>query len=108
MLAKKFRLPIQSFGRPGSNQKIKIVRSEYFTVKSKPNDLGFSRFGAVVSRKVSKSAVRRNKIKRMIFNFVRLNKLHLKPGSDFLIIVSPKTSQLAKNEIEEKINFLIS
>ena len=107
MLAKKFRLPIQSFGRPGANQKIKIVRSEYFTVKSRPNDLGFSRFGTVISRKVSKSAVKRNKIKRIIFNFIRLNKLHLKPGRDVLIIVSPKVAQITKTEIEEKIKSLV-
>ncbi len=104
MLAKKFRLPIQKF----IGQKSKSVRSDFFIVKFKPNDLNFSRFGIVISKKVHKSAVKRNNIKRIIFNFIRTNKLHFEPGQDVLIIVSPKTSQLTKAEIEEKLNFLIS
>jgi ribonuclease P protein component len=114
MLSKKFRLQVQAFGRPETGKKIKTVRSEYFAVKSRPNDLRFSRFGVVISRKVFKSAAKRNKIKRIIFNFIRLNKLHLKApkqnkfvtgqaGKDVLIIVNPKVAQLAKNEIEENL-----
>ena len=114
MLAKKFRLPIQEV----LGQKFKTARNEYFAIKSRPNDLGFSRFGTVISRKVSKSAVKRNKIKRVIFNFIRLNKLHFKSpqqnkfatgqaGTDFLIIISPKANQLTKNETQEELKSLI-
>jgi ribonuclease P protein component len=119
MLAKKFRLQAQAFGRPETGKKIKTLRSEYFTVKSRPNNLGFSRFGTVISRKVLRSAAKRNKIKRVIFNFIRLNKLHLKApgqnkfatgqtGKDILIIVSPEIAPLAKNEIEEKLKSLVN
>jgi len=99
MLAKKFRLPIQKF----IGQKSKSVRSDFFIVKFRPNDLGFSRFGTVISKKVYKSAVKRNKLKRIIFNFIQAKKLHLKQNNDVLIIVSPKISRLTKAEIEEKL-----
>ncbi len=40
--------------------------SRYFTFHQSSNDVGFHRLGLAVSRKVSKSAVERNRIKRQI------------------------------------------
>ncbi len=104
MLSKKYRLPIQEFLGKSS----KSVRGVYFTIKSKTNNLLFSRFGVVISRKISKSAVRRNKIKRIIFDFIRFKEYYLKAGKDVLVIVSPQVSKLTKIEIEGELeNMLI-
>ena len=107
MLAKKFRLPIQSFNKFKTGQKSKSVRSDFFIVKFGLNDLDFSRFGTIIGKKVYKSAVKRNNLKRIIFNFIRMNDLHFEPGQDILLIVSPKISQLTKAEIEEKLKALL-
>ena len=107
MLAKKFRLPIQSWLK--ERKKITTRKSDFFVIKASDNNLAFSRFGAVISKKVSKSAVKRNKIKRIIFDFIRLSKLHEFANKDVLIIVSPKTAELKKEEIEKELaNLLIT
>jgi len=105
MLAKKFRLQIQDWFK---EKKFSADRkSDFFIVKTARNNLSFSRFGAIISKKVYKSAVRRNKIKRAIFNFIRLNKYHELPGKDVLIIVSPAVSRLTGKEIKEEIKKIL-
>lgn len=54
------------------------------------NDLKFSRFGIIVSNKVSKKATKRNSVKRKIREIIRLNLSKFKKGYDVVIIVSPK------------------
>jgi len=44
-----------------------------------PNDLNFPRAGFIVSKKVSKKAVERNRAKRLMREVFRLNKHRLKP-----------------------------
>lgn len=101
MLAKKFRLQIQDWFK---EKKIFASRkSDFFIVKIARNNLLFSRFGAIIGKKVHKSAVKRNKIKRAIFNFIRLNKYHEAPGRDVLIIVSPMAGRLTGKEIKEEL-----
>lgn len=102
MLAKKFRLPIQNWLK--ERKKITIRKSDFFVIKASDNDLAFSRFGMVISKKVSKSAVKRNKIKRIIFDFIRLKRLHEASGKDVLITVLPPVSQFKKSEIERELS----
>lgn len=105
MLAKKFRLQIQKWLKEKRNT---ITRkSDFFIVKFRTNDLLFSRFGIVVSAKVNKSAVKRNKIKRIIFDFIRLEKLHKSAGRDVLIIVLPSANKLTKTEIEKELEIIL-
>jgi len=59
-------------------------------IKYLKNDLAFSRFGLIVSNKVSKKASTRNLIKRRIREILRLNLKSIKTGYDILIVVSPK------------------
>ncbi len=53
------------------------------------NDLPESRFGFVISKKVSQKAVVRNKIRRRISEAVRLNLEKIKKGSDIVFITFP-------------------
>lgn len=50
----------------------KGFRQDLLFLKAVKNDLGILRFGIVVSKKISKSAVKRNKIKRRLREIIRL------------------------------------
>ncbi len=107
MLAKKFRLQIQNWLK-NRNKKIISRRSDFFIVRMSANDLSFSRFGVIISAKVSKSAVKRNRIKRIIYDFIRLNKLYEIGGRDAAITVLSATAKLDKNEIEKELKNVIT
>jgi ribonuclease P protein component len=67
----------------------RVVRSRLATLKSIENPHRKSpRFAVVVSKKVMKSAVRRNKIRRRIYEYLRLNAPRLATSQDIVIIVT--------------------
>ena len=120
MLAKKYRLPIQSVLPPhlkvrcgGLNKSGRTFRSRSFLIKVFSNQLEFNRFGVVISKKVSKLAVKRNSIKRMVLDtagkFVRAGN---KNKFDTLIIISPAMIKMEKadiiKELEEALTKTIS
>lgn len=67
------------------------------------NNQDNNRFGVVVSKKISKKAVNRNKIKRRLREIIR--QAHIKPGLNIIIIAKPeiidKNYQDIKNELED-------
>jgi ribonuclease P protein component len=101
MLPKKFRLPIQQWMKK-RGRKIITKKSNFFIVKFMSNGLGYSRFGIIISSKIQKKAVERNRLKREIFNFIRLNNFHLRPGKDFLVVALPAVAGGIKREILKK------
>ena len=58
------------------------------TVYSLPNDLGHPRLGMSVSRKVG-TAVRRNRIRRLLRESFRLMQYDLPRGYDWVVVVRP-------------------
>lgn len=56
----------------------------FFQVYARPNDLGHSRLGLVVGKKVAKRAVRRNYIKRTVREWFRLNQ-HQLGSMDYVV-----------------------
>ncbi len=80
--------------------------SSLFTIKllkSKDTD---SRFGVVISSKVSKKAVVRNKIKRRITEVIRLSMPKIKSGFDVMILVKSIVAEKSYQEIKEDIEKL--
>lgn len=73
-------------------------------VKIADNELSYSRFGILVSCKVSKKAVNRNKIKRQIKQIIRLQLNKIKSGKDCMIIVLPPVLGKSYKEIKESVN----
>ena len=73
----------------------KRIHSEYLTVIVCKNTSGMRRIGLVVGKKVGKSAVRRNRMKRLLREFFRLNK-HRLPASQDILIVARKDFSLMK------------
>ena len=67
------------------------------------NNQDDNHFGVVVSKKISKKAVNRNKIKRRLREIIR--QAHIKPGLNIIIIAKPeiidKNYQDIKNELED-------
>ena len=92
-------------------KKGKIFRSDSLIFKFKKNNLKESRFGFVVSLKVSKSAVVRNKIRRRMSEIIRQNMDGIKNGTDLVIIALPgfekkdfiETKEIISNFIKKNV-----
>jgi len=79
-------------------KKGKALNSPFLTVRILKNNLSMQRFAVLVSKKVSKKAVDRNKIKRILRESVK-QKIKLFPaGSDAVLYVHPKFSGLSFND----------
>ncbi len=101
MLAKKYRLQIQSV----LNKSGRTFRGRSFLIKAFPNSEVFNRFGVVISKKVDKKATGRNKIKRLVLDFVK--SFVLSEGgkkNDILIIISPAMIKMEKADIIKELD----
>jgi ribonuclease P protein component len=64
------------------------------------NELDYTRFGFVVSKRLG-TAVQRNKIKRRLREVTRLRTAQIKPGFDLIFIAKPPISRASYTEIEQ-------
>jgi ribonuclease P protein component len=66
-----------------------VARSRYFTVKAVTNPhRKYSRFAVIVSKKVHKSAVGRNRIRRRIYELIRVAAPELTQTVDIAVIIT--------------------
>ena len=66
-----------------------MVRSHYFTLKYHPNSRrSNSRFAVIVSKKIHKSAVGRNRIRRRMYELLRHEQPNLSEVHDIAVIVT--------------------
>ncbi len=65
----------------------KSFKNSLFILKASKNNLNFNRFGFVVSQKVSKKAVTRNKIRRRLAQIMKVKDKDIKSGTDLIFIV---------------------
>jgi len=86
----------------------KAVRSPLFTVKYVTNSRRkYPRFSVVVSKKVIKSAVGRNRIRRRMYEYLRLNIPNLNDTYDIVIIcTSAELRTLPFAQISEQLDQL--
>jgi len=80
--------------------------SPFFTMYTKKNELGYSRLGVSVSKKVGNSVVR-NRIKRRIKEIFRINYDFIKDGWDIVFSVKPPTAKLDYSSMEKEIITLL-
>jgi len=94
MLAKKYKLPVQSFVKKAG----KTHRSRHFLLKVFDPAKKYSRVGVIISRKTAAKAAKRNQLKRIVFNFFRQHIAAL-PIKDYLVIVLPSAAEADKEEL---------
>ena len=68
-------------------QKGKTIRSPKMSLVFVENNRGFTRFAVVVSKKVEKSAVKRNRIRRKIYEVIRNNLNSIPKKTDYIFVV---------------------
>lgn len=71
------------------------------------NNLSYSRFGFVISQKVSKKAVDRNKIKRRLSEIIKAELKTIKAGLDLVFISLPGAKKRKFIEAKEDVNSLL-
>jgi ribonuclease P protein component len=76
-----------------------------FRIRYRGNTVGFARLGQAVSRKVSKRAVDRNRIKRIVRESFRQARPHL-PAVDILIIADAKAALCSRSELRAELDKL--
>jgi ribonuclease P protein component len=81
--------------------------TEHFVVIYKKNSLGITRLGITAGKRVGK-AFKRNRIRRLIREFFRLNKPDLIQGYDINIIVKSDMSHLDGQKIKDELGSVIS
>jgi len=88
----------------------KAARCHIATVKYVTNTRrSKSRIAVVVSKKVLKSSVKRNRIRRRIYEYVRLRLPEIKTVHDIVVIVtSPEVYTLPAPELAEQMDQLLA
>lgn len=84
----------------------KGFKEDFLFLKIKKNDLKESRFGFIVSQKVSKKAVLRNKVKRRLREVMRRELPRIKPGIDGVLVAGKGAEEKDFLEIKEAANKL--
>lgn len=85
-------------------QKGRRLRTKYFTVLYIENDIGNKRCGLTVSKKIG-NAVIRNRVKRRLREFFRLNRDNLKSSTDYIFIARKGSSQIKYSELSDELLF---
>lgn len=81
--------------------KSRVFRNKLLTLRVAKNNLGKSRFGFVVSKKVSQKAVVRNKIRRRLSDVIYKNIEKIKAGADSVFIAVPGIEKNNFSEVKE-------
>jgi ribonuclease P protein component len=80
--------------------------SEHLTVIARKNQAGINRLGLTVSKKVG-NAVQRNRIKRLLREFFRLNKARFSIPQDIVIIAKKNASLLTYQDVCRELESLL-
>ncbi len=76
-------------------------------MKTTKNNLQVSRFGFIISNKVSKKSVDRHKIRRRLNDIIHPRLKEIKKGFDVVVVVGPEIKNKTYQEIERTINKIL-
>ncbi|NUM25931.1 MAG: ribonuclease P protein component [Candidatus Buchananbacteria bacterium] len=77
--------------------------SHFFRLRLAKNNLKISRFAVVISSRVSKKAVMRNRLKRQLREIIRLNLAKIKGGFDVVVSSNSKALDANYQELEQQL-----
>lgn len=86
----------------------KNIKGFFLIVKHIENGLKNNRFAFLISKKVSKKAVIRNKIKRRLLESVKNFKTSKNLFKDIVFIATPKIKEKNFFEIQDEVNNILS
>jgi len=98
MLRRKFRIP-----RGIRFNKSRLIASPLFTLKIKENELSYDRFAIIVSKKVDKRAVVRNRIRRLISSCLEELYSKMRQGRDAVFIVKREAINKSRQDFFKEI-----
>jgi len=102
MLPKEYKLKKDNdFKKVFKNGRYK--QGDIIKIKFFKNNLTISRFAFLVGLKISKKATKRNNIRRILEESVRLKFKQIKSGFDIVVIVSPDILNKKYQEIEKDL-----
>lgn len=108
MLSKKYRFHSRG-GVRYVYQKGKTIRKPKMSLIFVENTRGFTRLAVVVSKKVEKSAVGRNRIRRRIYEALRLNMEDIPKKTDYIFVVYSKDlMKMPFAEVEKLLGELVA
>ena len=85
----------------------KGCKEDFLFLKTRNNNLEFSRFGIVVGKKVSNKAVVRNKIKRRLREILKRKIDRVRKGMDIILITLPGIEKQEFKDLERKIEKIL-
>ena len=107
MLSKKYRFHSRG-GVKWVYQHGKTVRTAKMSLVFVPNERGFTRVAGVVSKKVEKTAVGRNRIRRRVYEALRRNFELVPKKRDYVFVVySKEVMKMPFGELEGMLGKLV-
>lgn len=108
MLAKKFKLTgAKDYTRVQDNGK--VFQSDNFGIAYiKREDKDPSRFGFIVSTKIAKEAVDRNRCKRAMSEAVRIDSVNLAEGYDVVFLAKTSISRVSTTDIMKEVRLSLT
>lgn len=108
MLASKYRFHSRG-GVKYTYQKGKTIRTPKLSLIYAPNSRKKQRFAVVISKKVLKSAVGRNRIRRRLYEVIRLELANFHSSYDCIFVVfSKELANLPFSKLQELVRTLLS
>ena len=107
MLSKKYRFHSRG-GVKYVYRHGKTVRSAKMSLVFVPNERGFTRVAVVVSKKVERTAVGRNRMRRRVYEVLRSNFDSVPKKVDYVFVVySKEAMRMPERELEEMLGKLV-
>ena len=88
-------------------QKGQIYFSSFFNLKFINNNFNYPRFCIIISAKISKKAVVRNKLKRRLRAILYKNLANISKNYDIVILTKPAAVTADYHQLEEKLIYLL-
>ena len=108
MLSKKYRFHSRG-GVKYVYKHGKTIRRPKVSLVFAPNARGFTRVAVVVSKKVMKTAVGRNRIRRRVYEALRVNFEMIPKRSDYIFVIYSKSvGKISFGELEKMLGELVA